>query len=50
MGYLLAFLIGGFIGVFVVSICSIAKDNADREELIQRLKDEIRAEMLEDEE
>lgn len=50
MGYLLAFFIGGLIGVFIVSICAVAKDDADREEMIQRLKDEIRAEMLEDEE
>jgi len=50
MGYLMAFIIGGLIGIFIISICAMAKDDADREEMIQRLKDEIRAEMMEDEE
>lgn len=50
MGYLLAFLIGGIIGIFIISLCSMAKDDNDRKKMIQRLKDEIREEMHIDEE
>ena len=50
MGYLLAFLIGGIVGIFIASLCAVTKDNNDREEMIQRLKDEIREEMHIDEE
>lgn len=50
MGYLLAFLIGGIAGIFIASLCAMAKDDNDREEMIQRLKDEIREEMRIDEE
>lgn len=50
MGYLLAFLIGGLAGIFIISLCAMVKDDKDRKEMIQRLKDEIREEMHIDEE
>lgn len=50
MGYLLTLLVGGFIGIFIASLCAMAKDDNDREEMIKRLKDEIREEMHIDEE
>ena len=50
MGYLLAFLIGGIAGIFIASLCAMTKEYNDREEMIKRLKDEIREEMHIDEE
>lgn len=41
MGYVCSFIVGGFLGFMIVCLISSARDQTDREELIESLKKEI---------